>query len=163
MPDVGLSGALGIVILAAVALLLLLRQPVRELRRRRRERAQERKRALRRQRALDKAQRRSERAMNPVRAAARRGEPTWQQVAQRQGRKCWLCGARVQPDDAVRLQDGTLRLGASYPCVDHVVPLDQGGTHLRENVRLAHRECKQRRFASPRRGGFAPPRRTYGP
>jgi 5-methylcytosine-specific restriction endonuclease McrA len=159
--DVGPGAVIVLALLAALVLALLLRGPIREYRARRRERERERKRAWRRQRDDEKARRRTERAMNPVRAAARKGEPTWQQVAKRQGRKCWLCGTSVQPDDATRSPDGTLLPGACYPAVDHVVPLDKGGTNVMDNVRLVHRVCRQRRVANVGRGEFTPPKRTY--
>jgi hypothetical protein len=149
------------IVAALVALAFLLREPIGEVRRRRRERDQERKRARRRQRDLDRARRRTERAMNPVRAAARKGQPHWQQVARRQGSKCWLCGTRTFPDDRRRLDVGQEQLGASYPTVDYVVSLDQGGTHEMDNLRIAHRACQERRRADGSRTQFAPPKRTF--
>jgi len=150
-----------IAVLVVVALALLLRQPVAELRRRRRERAQERKRAWRREREEQKARRSVERAMNQAKAAARKGEPKWQQVAERQGGKCWLCGTRTYLDDARRVDVGEQRLGATYPCVDYVLPIDQGGTYEMDNLRIAHRHCQQRRIANGPNAKFGTPRRTY--
>ena len=72
-----------IVLLAIIALVLLLRRPFGEWRHLRAERAQERKRQWRRQREADKERRRIERAMNPAKAAAKKGPPRWQQVALR--------------------------------------------------------------------------------
>jgi hypothetical protein len=146
---------------AVVALAFLLREPLAELRQRRRERERERKRARRRQRELDKAQRRTERAMNPVKAAARKGEPRWQQVAQRQGSKCWLCGTRTYPDDRRRLDVGAEQFGATYPAVDFVIPLDRGGTYEMDNLRIAHRQCQERRREDASRSKFAAPKRTF--
>jgi VanZ family protein len=145
----------------AVVAVLLLSRPLAHWRRREHERAQERKRAGRKARRLARAQP-PERPMNRARAAARKGAPTWQQVAERQGRKCWLCGTSVQPDDSTRLADGSLKEGACYPAVDHVVSLDEGGTNVMDNVRLVHRVCKQRRVANAGRGQYTPPKRTYG-
>jgi 5-methylcytosine-specific restriction endonuclease McrA len=150
-----------VVVIAAVALVLLLRGPVTELRKRRRERAQERKRAWRRQREIEREQRRTERAMNPAKAAAKKGPPRWQQVVERQGSKCWLCGTRTFPDDRRRIDVGEERLGATYPTVDYLVPIDRGGTYELDNVRLAHRHCRDLRTANPARQEFGPPKRTF--
>jgi Ni/Co efflux regulator RcnB len=152
-----------IVVIALVALALLLREPFAEFRDRRRERAQERKREWRRQREAEKERRRVERAMNPAKAAAKKGPPRWQQVAERQGSKCWLCGTRTFPDDRRRIDVGEERYGATYPTVDYVVALDRGGTYAPDNVRIAHRHCAQVRAQNPARTEFGPPKRTYAP
>lgn len=101
--------------------------------------------------------------MNPARAAARSGPPRWQQVAERQGGKCWLCGTRTYADDRRRTGPGSEKLGATYPTVDYVVPIDQGGTYEQENVRIAHRHCRDVRMANSSRREFGSPRRTYPP
>jgi hypothetical protein len=150
-----------IFVLALAVLALLLREPIGRWRARRRERQQERKREDRRQRRLAKAERRSERAMNPARAAARSGPPRWQQVAERQGAKCWLCGTRTYADDRRRTGPGSEQLGATYPTVDYVVSIEQGGSFAQENVRLAHRQCRDVRQANTSRREFGSPRRTF--
>lgn len=99
--------------------------------------------------------------MNPARAAARSGPPRWQQVAERQGGKCWLCGTRTYPDDRRRTGPGSEQQGATYPTVDYVVPIDQGGTYEQDNVRLAHRHCRDVRVANPARREFGTPPRTF--
>ena len=99
--------------------------------------------------------------MNPAKAAARRGPPRWQQVAQRNGSKCWLCGTRTYPDDRRRAGVGTEQLGATYPTVDYVVSIDRGGTYDMGNARIAHRLCAESRLANPGREEFRPPLRTY--
>ncbi len=121
----------------------------------------ERKRARRRERA-ERAKAPPERPMNPARAAVRTGPPRWQQVADRQGRKCWLCGTRVYSDD----RDGRssdARLGATHPVVDVVVPVEAGGAYTWDNVRLAHLHCRDVRRTQPARQEFGVPRRTYSP
>lgn len=152
-----------VVVATVFALALLLREPIAELRLRRRERARERKRQWRRERDAERAQRRSDRAMNRAKAAARKGAPTWQQVVQRQGAKCWLCGNRTFPEDRRRLDVGREQLGATYPEVDYVVPVDEGGTYLTDNVRVAHRQCRQLRVERRSRTTFTPPKRTFEP
>jgi type II secretory pathway pseudopilin PulG len=152
-----------IVVLVLVVLALLLREPVGRWRVRRREREQERKRESRRQRRLEQEARSRERAMNPAKAAARSGPPRWQQVAERQGAKCWLCGTRTYSDDRTRVGTGTERMGATYPTVDYVLPIEQGGTYERDNVRLAHQHCRDLRRANLGRRDYGSPRRTYPP
>jgi 5-methylcytosine-specific restriction endonuclease McrA len=149
--------------LTAVALVLLLREPFGRWRVRRREREHQRKREDRRLRRQARAERHGERAMNPARAAARSGPPRWQQVADRQGGKCWLCGTRTYADDRRRTGPGTEQLGATYPTVDYVVPIDQGGTYEPQNVRLAHRHCRDVRAANSGRREFGSPPRTFPP
>jgi 5-methylcytosine-specific restriction endonuclease McrA len=123
--------------------------------------AQARKRQWRRDRDAAKAQRRQDRAMSPAKIAARSGPPRWQQVEQRTGAKCWLCGTRVYPDDRMRVKHGGVRLGATYPTVDYVVAIDRGGTYEPDNVRLAHRHCQAARQANPARTQYGRPPRTY--
>ena len=149
------------VVVALLVLGLLLREPFAEFRKRRRARARERKRQWRRDRDAARAQRSQERAMNPVRAAARKGPPRWQQVEKRQGGKCWLCGTRIYPDDRRRVAAGEERLGATYPEVDFVVPIVSGGTYELDNARIAHRHCHALRVANPARTTYGAPKRTY--
>jgi VanZ family protein len=120
----------------------------------------ERKRQRRRERRAAEAAP-PERPRNPARAAARTGPPRWQQVADRQGRKCWLCGARVRPDDRQPGPESQARQGATFPVVDFVVDPEHGGTYAWDNVRLAHVECQRRRRARPHATRFTPPLRSY--
>ena len=99
--------------------------------------------------------------MNQAKVAARKGLPRWQQVAQRQGSKCWLCGTRTYPDDRRRIDVGTHRHGAAFPVVDLVVPLDDGGTYDPDNLRIAHLQCSERRIAKPDRSDYRAPQRTF--
>lgn len=120
---------------------------------------QERKRARRRERA-ERAKAAPERPMNEAKAAARSGPPRWQQVVERTGTKCWLCGTRVYPDD--RSSKGAdARLGATHPVVDFVVEPDQGGSYAWDNIRLAHVACQRGRRARPDVTRFTTPSRTY--
>lgn len=148
-------------VLAVVAAVILLRGPWREWRRRRAERAQERKRAQRRERRESRERGNPERALNKARVAARTGGPSWQQVAARHGRKCWLCGRGTHEDDRERQADGSTRLGAAFPCVVFDVPVDHGGTYEMSNARLAHRHCASLREANPARTQYGAPRPTF--
>lgn len=146
--------------LGAAAGALVTSRVVAEVHGRRAVQAQEAKRVRRRQRR--ERARTPEKPMNPARAAARRGAPTWQQVAQRQGGKCWLCGTRTYAEDRYRDKDGRERLGATYPEVDYVTAIDSGGTYGDDNVRIAHRHCAATRRAKPHLTTFGRPPRTYG-
>jgi 5-methylcytosine-specific restriction endonuclease McrA len=150
-------------VLGLLVVVLFAREPLTEYRRRRHERERERKRQWRRDRAEAAAARRTERAMNPARAAARRGAPRWQQVAQRSGSKCWLCGTRTFPDDRRRVGSGAEQFGATYPAVDFIVPIERGGTYELDNARVVHRHCHALRIADGGRENYGSPRRTYPP
>lgn len=122
--------------------------------------AQEAKRTRRRERR--ERARTPENPRNRARAAARRGAPSWQQVAQRQGGKCWLCGTRTYAEDRERDRNGRERFGATYPEVDLVVAIESGGTYEDDNLRIAHRHCAATRRAKPHLTTFGRPPRTYG-
>ena len=62
-----------------------------------------------------------------------------QQVGDRDGWRCHLCGRRVDKN-----LSGKDRLG---PTIDHLVPISAGGMDVLENVRLAHRSCNITRGA----------------
>ena len=51
-------------------------------------------------------------------------------IAERDGRICYLCGKEVSVHEA---------------SFEHVIPLCDGGTHTPDNVRLAHRLCNSRK------------------
>lgn len=52
------------------------------------------------------------------------------QIYDRDGGRCHICGKSVAREDFV---------------IDHLVPLSKGGTHTRDNVRVAHDSCNLRR------------------
>lgn len=147
--------------MGALAGVLLTARIVGESDARRADRERERKRERRRERRDRQRSQQPARAMNPVRAAARRGAPTWQQVAQRQGAKCWLCGTRTYEQDRLRDDSGREHLGATFPSVDLVLAIESGGTYEDANVRLAHRHCAAARRGNPSLTRFGRPRRTY--
>ena len=66
---------------------------------------------------------------------------TLEDLIERDGGICWLCGKPVDERDFFYREDGTFMAGEDYPSVDHVVPLAKGGSHTWTNVRLAHRRC----------------------
>lgn len=66
---------------------------------------------------------------------------TWQEVAERDGIKCALCGREVNPSDIWYSETGRKCFGRTYPTVDHIIPLEKGGMHTLENVQLACKRC----------------------
>jgi 5-methylcytosine-specific restriction endonuclease McrA len=65
------------------------------------------------------------------------GAYTRTQVAERDGRRCHLCGGRV--DMALSGMD------PAGPTIDHLLPLSVGGLDELANVALAHRACNIRK------------------
>lgn len=55
--------------------------------------------------------------------------------------KCWICGGQCDFNDKSISRSGHEYSGATYPTIDHVVPVSRGGLHSWENVRLAHWKC----------------------
>ena len=54
---------------------------------------------------------------------------------------CWICGNKCDFDDHWTDENGAYYVGASYPSIDHVMPLSKGGLHSWDNVKLAHHYC----------------------
>lgn len=54
---------------------------------------------------------------------------------------CYICGRKTEWDD-YRIDDsGSFVAGDMYPSIDHVIPIANGGTHTKDNLRIAHRIC----------------------
>lgn len=66
---------------------------------------------------------------------------TIERLIKRDGCKCWLCGKPVNKNDYEVRSSGTFIAGASYPSIDHVVALANGGSHSWDNVRITHMRC----------------------
>lgn len=54
---------------------------------------------------------------------------------------CYLCDNECDSDDYLITDEGHLIVGASYPSIEHVIPISKGGKHTWDNVRLAHHYC----------------------
>ena len=67
-------------------------------------------------------------------------EITLREIYDRDHGRCYICGRRTDWND-YRVVDGFKVVGPRYPSRDHVIALHNGGTHTRDNIRLAHREC----------------------
>ena len=63
---------------------------------------------------------------------------------------CHICGGQCSFDDFA-IQEGKKIVGEKYPTIDHIVPLCGGGLHSWENVKLAHKNCNERKSAVDRR------------
>lgn len=68
-------------------------------------------------------------------------------LIKRDNEVCHICGERINRED-YEYKKGYICVGASYPTIDHVVPIAKGGTHTWENVKLAHMLCNARKGAS---------------
>ena len=70
---------------------------------------------------------------------------TLKKLAKRDGNKCYLCGEGCDWNDFVSNDVGVKICGNTYPSIDHVFPLANGGTHTWGNVRTAHRICNSKK------------------
>lgn len=65
---------------------------------------------------------------------------TLREVWERDHGRCYLCGRKTDWND-YRMVNGWRVTGPRYPSRDHVIALSNGGTHTRDNIRLACFEC----------------------
>lgn len=63
-----------------------------------------------------------------------------ERLIERDGNTCYICGGKCDKDD-FKVVVGSFIAGPSYPSVDHVVPLCEGGDNSPSNARLAHCLC----------------------
>lgn len=77
---------------------------------------------------------------------------TWQKIWERDNHTCWLCGKECNPNDyEIKIgKDGkpVTVVGGTFPSVDHIVPVFNGGQDTFDNVRLAHQSCNTKRGVS---------------
>lgn len=67
-------------------------------------------------------------------------EITLREIYDRDRGRCYICGGRTDWND-YRIVSGFKVVGPHYPSRDHVIALHNGGTHTRENIRLACWSC----------------------
>lgn len=67
-------------------------------------------------------------------------EITLREIYDRDHGRCYICGGRTDWSD-YRIVNGFKVVGPHYPSRDHVIALHNGGTHTRDNIRLAHWKC----------------------
>ena len=53
---------------------------------------------------------------------------------------CYICGKKCDYEDYI-YRGNTFIAGNYYPSIDHVIPLNKGGTDDWNNIKLAHRVC----------------------
>lgn len=70
---------------------------------------------------------------------------TLPRLYERDGGVCHICGEPCDWQDFEIREDGTFIAGNSYPSIDHVVALHDGGAHEWANVKLAHRLCNSKK------------------
>ena len=61
-------------------------------------------------------------------------------VLERDHYRCQICGVKCNPNDKEWGHSG-----ATYPTVDHIIPLAKGGTHTWNNVQCACGRCNSRK------------------
>ena len=54
---------------------------------------------------------------------------------------CHICKAVCDKEDYTKTDEGHFITGRMYPSIDHVIPVNKGGTHTWDNVKLAHHYC----------------------
>lgn len=54
---------------------------------------------------------------------------------------CALCGGRCSWGDHYMTDNGAFVAGATYPSIDHIIPISKGGLHEWSNIQLAHFYC----------------------
>lgn len=67
-------------------------------------------------------------------------EITLREIYDRDRGRCYICGERTDWND-YRIVNGFKVVGPRYPSRDHVIALHNGGTHTRDNIRLACWSC----------------------
>lgn len=70
---------------------------------------------------------------------------TLDEVIEKDNGICYLCGCKTSKADSWLDANGYFVCGDTYPTRDHVIPISKGGTHTRDNVRLACRKCNSRK------------------
>ena len=58
---------------------------------------------------------------------------------------CYLCNNKCNYDDYKLTKEGYFIAGLSYPSIDHIKPLNKGGTHTWDNIKLACFSCNSRK------------------
>lgn len=66
------------------------------------------------------------------------------EIYERDHGRCYICGGMTDWND-YRMVDGFKVVGKRYPSRDHVIALHNGGTHTRDNIRLACWGCNSKK------------------
>jgi hypothetical protein len=59
----------------------------------------------------------------------------------RDNNTCHICGVGCDINDYVINEEGHHIVGSNYPSIDHVLAINNGGTHTWNNIKLAHHYC----------------------
>lgn len=70
----------------------------------------------------------------------------WQDIAEKFGMKCAICGIETNPSDTWET-NGRKCYGRTYPTVDHIISLKKGGEDSIENVQLCCKHCNSAKGA----------------
>lgn len=66
---------------------------------------------------------------------------TLKKLFKRDNGRCYLCGCECSFDDWSLSKKGNLYPGATYPEIEHMIPISRGGLHSWNNVRLSCHRC----------------------
>lgn len=58
---------------------------------------------------------------------------------------CALCGGKCNWADHFVKDNGAFVAGATYPSIDHIMPISKGGLHEWKNIQLAHFACNSKK------------------
>lgn len=72
------------------------------------------------------------------------GSITLQRLIKRDGLKCCICGGECDLND----HEWAENFGPTYPTIDHIIPMAQGGSHTWDNVQIAHAICNSKKGKS---------------
>ena len=64
-----------------------------------------------------------------------------EKLIQRDNNICYLCNKECDSADYVIDRNNNYIVGPSYPSIDHVIALSNGGSHTWDNIKLAHCYC----------------------
>lgn len=66
---------------------------------------------------------------------------TLDKLIKRDNNICYLCNKQCDSEDYYINNNGIHIAGNNYPSIDHIIPLNKGGTHTWSNIKLSHRLC----------------------
>lgn len=69
----------------------------------------------------------------------------WRDIAERDHMRCQICGCKVDVTDRWVNERGVWCFGRSYPTIDHIIALANGGTDTYDNVQLACKRCNSKK------------------
>lgn len=69
----------------------------------------------------------------------------WRDIARRDHMRCQICGCQVDENDKWLSASGRWCFGRSYPTVDHIIALSNGGTDTYGNVQLTCKRCNAKK------------------